>query len=248
MQVYLLTAKDVIEVMERNAVHGALTCTGNEYRLAGETYEYKQFLSDIIAKGHESVLEHINLTFRVDGISRALLQELSRHRHISLSVRSTRSTLKKMASSPERIHNFYSDLERILVDACCSAPETVEGTDRNRTDVALLEDAMEHAVSAVRSLLCMDPGSPVFVSDYLKYFLPEFVPTSLVMTVNLRELRHIFKLRSQPAALLEFRRLVLALYEAIPEEHHYLFDDVLHDGVFSLPEASEDDDDGFSEE
>ena len=68
------------------------------------------------------------------------------------------------------------------------------------------------------------------------------------MTVNLRELRHIFKLRSQPAALLEFRRLVLALYETIPKEHHYLFDDVLHDGVFSLPEANDDEGDGGADD
>lgn len=40
--------------------------------------------------GHLSVLEHINFTFHVSGISRALLAQLSRHRHISLSCRSQR--------------------------------------------------------------------------------------------------------------------------------------------------------------
>lgn len=48
-----------------------------------------------IAKGckathHDSVLEHISFTFCVTGASRALLAQLSRHRHISLSVRSQR--------------------------------------------------------------------------------------------------------------------------------------------------------------
>lgn len=48
-----------------------------------------------IAKGckatsHTSVLEHISFTFHVEGVSRALLAQLSRHRHISLSVQSQR--------------------------------------------------------------------------------------------------------------------------------------------------------------
>lgn len=42
------------------------------------------------ATGHTSVLEHISFTFHVTGVSRALLAQLSRHRHISLSVRSQR--------------------------------------------------------------------------------------------------------------------------------------------------------------
>jgi len=43
---------------------------------------------------HSSTLEHINYTFDIDGISRACLQELARHRHASLSVKSTRYTLR----------------------------------------------------------------------------------------------------------------------------------------------------------
>ena len=43
-----------------------------------------------MASGHMSVMEHISFTFHVKGISRACLAQLSRHRHISLSVRSQR--------------------------------------------------------------------------------------------------------------------------------------------------------------
>lgn len=42
------------------------------------------------ATNHQSILEHISFTFEVSGVSRALLTQLSRHRHISLSVRSQR--------------------------------------------------------------------------------------------------------------------------------------------------------------
>ena len=40
--------------------------------------------------GHMSVFEHAYFTFHVSGISRACLAQLSRHRHLSLSVRSQR--------------------------------------------------------------------------------------------------------------------------------------------------------------
>ena len=45
---------------------------------------------------HSSTLEHLNYSFDIDGISRACLQELARHRHTSLSVQSSRYTLQKI--------------------------------------------------------------------------------------------------------------------------------------------------------
>lgn len=42
------------------------------------------------ASGHYSVLESVNFTFHISGVSRALLAQLSRHRHIGLSVASQR--------------------------------------------------------------------------------------------------------------------------------------------------------------
>jgi len=44
---------------------------------------------------HSSILEHISFNFFIDGISRACLQEWSRHRHMSQSVESTRYTMAK---------------------------------------------------------------------------------------------------------------------------------------------------------
>ena len=44
---------------------------------------------------HASIAEHISFNFFIDGISRACLQEVSRHRHTSLSVKSSRYVLAK---------------------------------------------------------------------------------------------------------------------------------------------------------
>lgn len=45
---------------------------------------------------HESTMEHIVFSFNIEGISRLTLQELARHRIASLSVKSTRYTLKEL--------------------------------------------------------------------------------------------------------------------------------------------------------
>ena len=52
--------------------------------------ENLKIVKQCIASGHMSVLEHVSFTFHIQGISRACLAQLSRHRHISLSVRSQR--------------------------------------------------------------------------------------------------------------------------------------------------------------
>ena len=154
MKVDLLTSPESLGEMERNAALAALTCRGN----ADREHVPSEVLGRIQKAGHESVLEHITLTYLVEGISRALLQELARHRHISLSVESTRHTLKKKFDA---------------------------------VSASLPREYSEY-MFALWSKLQDKPDVP---NDELKYYLPEFWPTSLVLTVNIRELRHILDLR-----------------------------------------------------
>ena len=62
-------------------------------------------------------------------------------------------------------------------------------------------------------------------NDELKYFLPEFWPTNLVLTANIRELRHIVTLRTTPAALQEFQDLARKFVEVVPDQFKYLLED-----------------------
>ncbi len=61
----------------------------------------KKLLKKIITLRHDSVLEHINYSFYIQGISRALLQELVRHRFVSFTVQSTRFALKKLLKNED---------------------------------------------------------------------------------------------------------------------------------------------------
>ena len=193
MNVTLLTSPASFKDMEKFAAIAALTCRAN----TDKEYVPHEVLGRIIKAGHESVLEHITLTYSVKEISRACLQELARHRHISLSVESTRHTLKEFLS--------------------------------NQKGMALMigSSIMPNAM-VIAQLLNIYENNPDMSNDELKYYLPEFWPTNLVMTVNIRELRHIIKLRSAPAALDEFRVLARELFNAVPEEFRYLLQDCVY--------------------
>ena len=52
--------------------------------------DQSEFISRLMNMGHESVLEHVSFTFGVEGVSRVLLAQLTRHRIASFSVQSQR--------------------------------------------------------------------------------------------------------------------------------------------------------------
>ncbi len=209
MKVMLLTSPASIMDMEAFAAIGHLTCHAN----ADKDFVPQKVLTRAIKAGHETTLEHINLTYSVKGLSRACLQELARHRHISLSVESTRHTLKKNATSEFVFENFmytpgdFGMAHLQWVEAMC-----------------FVNFAREH---------------PDFTNDELKYFIPEFWPTNLILTSNIRELRHIIKLRTAPAALKEFQDLARKLFEAVPSKFKYLLKDCVYGNCSETPNSSE---------
>ena len=83
--------------------HGARTCwdshnksdTGLFAEICGE--KDKELIDRVGNKfKHASVLEHVSYNFYIEGISRACLQELARHRIASYSVKSTRYTISEL--------------------------------------------------------------------------------------------------------------------------------------------------------
>ena len=194
MNVQLLTSEQSFRDLEQFAALAALTCHAN----AEKKHVPSDVLKRIIKAGHESILEHITLTYSVKELSRACLQELARHRHISLSVESTRHTLRK--SIKEHFGQFVNQLS----------------------------GEMLHVYFQLKDVTDDYPDMP---NDELKYFLPEFWPTNLILTANIRELRHILNLRTAPAALKEFRNLARELFLAVPEKYRYLLEDCVHEEI-----------------
>ena len=92
MEVKLLTSPASLKDMEKFAALAALTCHANTDR----EFVPCEVLGRIIKAGHESILEHINLTYSIKGISRALLQEVARHRSLFVKVCSDKTNSLQM--------------------------------------------------------------------------------------------------------------------------------------------------------
>ena len=260
MDIMRYTSDEAIDEMVHNTIRAALTCKGKGHK-ADEVIP-KVYLGSIIEQGHDSVLEHITVTYEVCGISRALLQELARHRHISLSVESTRHTLAGRFASDDP--ELMDDLgEAISQNACLGLPgimgEDGKFKDKETNECFIsLAGALDDLLGAIRDVAkaatCKNDKQTV--SEVLKYYLPECMPVNLFLTLNLRELRHILKLRTSPYALKEFQALAYGLYQTFPEEYQWLLDDCvdegveerIDDGMFSIELIEEEEDDDEEDE
>jgi len=151
---------------------------------------------------HASTLEHITYNFYIQGISRALLQELARHRMASLSVKSTRYTLKELKECD------VIEYEKFLV---FTSNEIVDRASKTALDN--LQKVLKEGIS----------------NDIAKYCLPESYKTELTWSINARSLQNFLHLRTSKDALWEIRNLANAIYAALPEEHKYLFKDCICD-------------------
>ena len=171
-------------------------CTATADRCSPTLGGSVNFLKNLIDQGHESVIEHLVYTFEIRGVSRALLQELARHRHISMSVESTRWALKRIMDKDPEVNELVWPEEEL--------PDYAKGK-------------VESLLLTIGTLL--DRG---FSNDVVKYLLPECLPTNLVLTVNLRELRHIYRLRTSKRALKEFQDLMKDILESLPPYHREL--------------------------
>ncbi|RXJ68442.1 thymidylate synthase (FAD) [Halarcobacter ebronensis] len=162
---------------------------------------------------HASTLEHLTYTFFIEGISRALLQELARHRMASPSVKSTRYTLKELKDEVPFTTDDKQRAEKYLV----------------MTSSDLVNEMSIKALENLREVLQTKIGN-----DVAKYCLPESYKTSLTWTINARSLQNFIALRSSKSALWEIRDLANAIFEALPEDHKYLFESCVYNAQDDL--------------
>ncbi|MCR8701698.1 FAD-dependent thymidylate synthase [Campylobacter sp. RM12176] len=156
---------------------------------------------------HASTLEHLHYNFYIKGISRALLQELARHRMASLSVKSTRYTLKELKNEGEFAQNDWENASRYLV---------LSGN-------ADVDNASINALNNLRQILSQNISI-----DIAKYCLPESYKTELTWSINARSLQNFISLRSSKSALWEIQNLANAIYAALPDEHKFIFDECVY--------------------
>jgi thymidylate synthase (FAD) len=175
---------------------------------------------------HSSTLEHLSYTFYISGVSRALLQELARHRIASPSVKSTRYTLKELKDeksftdgmSMMELKEKYTNPDEVYADKhMINASKYLVFTNDLGVDFSSVV-ALENL-----RLMLVDGVS----NDKAKYCLPESYKTELTWSINARSLQNFIKLRSSSSALWEIRELAKEIFNSLPGEHQYLFIDSL---------------------
>lgn len=137
-------------------------------------------LDHALESGHESVLEHASFTFQIEGVSRALLAQLTRHRIASFSVQSQR----------------YCNAG----DSGSVMPDSIKSLSQQAKNVYY--EAIGNAYAAYDRLV--ELGAP---KEDARFVLPNAAETRLIMTMNARELRHFFGLRCCNRAQWEIRQL-----------------------------------------
>ena len=152
-------------------------------------------LQHSLESGHESVLEHAVFTFQVEGLSRAALAQLTRHRLASCSVQSQRYVK--------------------LTDWHAVVPQSIAGSVFVDQAEKLLRDSMKLYQEMV------DAGLP---AEDARYFTPQAITTDLIVTMNARELRHFFSLRCCNRAQWEIRRLADEMLRLCKEKAPTLFE------------------------
>lgn len=162
-----------------------------------------KFVARLESMGHFSPFEHPCFTFSVDGCSRSATHQLVRHRHGSFSQRSQRYVGENMFSYV--------------------IPEEIKS---NEKALKIFETAMNNDQSAYDDLvdILMESGLDDKIAfENARAVLPNACCTSIVVTMNVRELHHFFKMRCCNRAQDEIRAVADEMLRICREVSPVLF-------------------------
>lgn len=165
-----------------------------------------QFVRKLIKRGHESVLEHVSLTFHIV-CDRAIMAELTRHRLASFSVESTR-------------YCKYDELEVLLPIGFDEPNPLKKGTDA-MIRYCVFFGMVEQAECRYKGLL--DAGA---TPEQARAVLPLCLKSELYMTANLREWRYILKLRTSKHVHPQMRLIMNQILAEFKEKLPVIVEDI----------------------
>lgn len=194
------------EILKRIEKAGR-TCYKSEDKITDDSA--KEFVRFIIKHGHETVLEHEKVTVRFI-CDRGVSHEIVRHRIASYSQESTRYC--------NYGKNKFGN-EITVIDVCFWKSESNE--DKQKYEV--WKKAMEEAEKAYLKLLELG-ATP----QEARSVLPNSLKTEIVVTMNLREWRHFFKLRTSAAGHPQMIQIARPLLNEFRRRIPVVFDDITY--------------------
>ncbi|MEV5084380.1 FAD-dependent thymidylate synthase [Streptomyces sp. NPDC056159] len=168
-------------------------CYKSHHKPNPKTAANASYLGNILHQGHYSVLEHASVTFYVQGVSRALLLELERHRFLSFSVESQRYVNTEKAHPVPVVPPAFEELK----------DEDLQ-RDLNTLVVDHYEDSLILYAFTFKRL--REEGYSVKQArEAARAFLPNCTPVDFVVTGNIRAWRDVLGKRHHTAADREIR-------------------------------------------
>ncbi len=162
-----------------------------------EQKDVSKFIERLTSFGHMSPFEHASFTFGIEGVSRSLLAQITRHRVASFSVKSQRYV---SARNEEDIFNFV-------------IPPSIEqlGEDAKQKYIAQMA-TMQEWYNQWQTVL---GGSCEKSNEDARFVLPNACETKMIVTMNARELMHFFHLRCCSRAQWEIRDVAWQMLELV---------------------------------
>jgi thymidylate synthase (FAD) len=149
------------------------------------------FIEKLVDMGHYSPIEHASFTFGIEGVSRSLLAQITRHRIASFSVQSQRY-VGKQSSEKDPVFGYI-------------IPPRIEALGVEYTEI--FEKQMEQMQVWYDQWQMLLGGSGESANEDARFVLPNASETKMMVTMNARELMHFFRVRCCRRAQWEIRAL-----------------------------------------
>ena len=192
----------------KNLERACRTCYRSEDKITEGSY--KTLLKNCINRGHESILEHEKITIRMI-CDIGVYKDLTRHRHASFSIESTRYC----NYGKDKFENQIKFIEPVNIE---------KNTELYEEWKTSCEEIEKHYIKMVE--LGATP-------DQMRMILPHSTAALVTMTANIREWKHIFSLRctkhAHPAVEQVMIPLLLHFKQNMPE----IFENIEYDEEFA---------------
>lgn len=220
MKVYMIAHTVMPEKLVAAAAKLCYSACGVDTVLDGLTEEKTASFVDMLSEiGHESPTEHASFTFGIEGVSRALLAQITRHRIASYSVQSQR-------------YVCANQFEYVLPPEIAAIPEAAEEYRRameedqahyDRLTEILKEKHLADKLAAGMSEKEAARAAEKQAIEDARFVLPNACTTKIVMTMNVRSLHNFFRHRCCNRAQWEIRELAEAMYKLCVDAAPHLF-------------------------
>lgn len=198
--IYPSTLEEGIAELKKIEIAGR-NCWRSEGKITEDSYG--PFVRSLIKRGHCSPVEFGTAMFEIE-TSRDVMAELTRHRLASFAIESQRYVNECVDEGGIRFIKplFYVPRNHEFTEADYS-----NGTYKNWRISMSWEDHMQRAESTYNYLINIEGAK----NQDARKVLPNSTACKIMMSVNLRELLHIYALRSSPAAYPEMREMIRLL-------------------------------------